>query len=116
MEENVNEVLGVSENTTTEAPKEVEVQKVDKSAEVTLLTIATIVLWCGIIASVICLVTLCFIEVPKPGYHYITEHKFNPAGFATTIMVLFSSLISWGVLKVLANISITLKSINSKMK
>lgn len=114
MEENVNEVLGVSENTTTEAPKEVEVQKVDNSAEVTLLTIATIVLWCGIIASVICFSTMVIIK--DPSYHYHTKYIFNSAGFATTIMVLFSTLIGWGVLKVLANISITLKSINSKIK
>lgn len=41
---------------------------------------------------------------------------FNLAGFATTIMVLLSSLISWGFLKVLANISLTLKEINHKTK
>ena len=115
MEENVNELLGVVDNTTPETKEEKE-QTIDNSAEVTLNTLAVIILVCGIFASVICFFTLCFMDVPKPGYHYITEKAFNPGGFATTVTVLFSTLISWGVLKVLANISITLKSINSKIK
>ena len=41
---------------------------------------------------------------------------FNPSGFATTIMILISSLVSWSFMKVLANISLTLKDINKKMK
>ena len=86
----------------------------DNSAENTLKVIATIVLVCGIIAAVICLFTVAFIQDPE--FHYTSKKIFNPAGFATTIMVLLSSLISWGFLKVLANISLTLKEINHKTK
>lgn len=113
MEENVNEVLGVVENSTP-GTKGTEAQKVDNSAENTLLTIATIVLICGIIASVVCFCSMVIIE--DPSYHYSKHYMFNPAGFATTIMVLLSSLISWGLLKVLANISLTLKDIRGRIK
>lgn len=113
MEENVNEVLGVSDNTTLET-KELEVKKTNNSAENTLVTIANIVLVCGIIATVICLFSIVIIK--DPSYNYRTEYMFNPNGFTTTIMVLLSSLISWGFLKVLANISLTLKDINNKIK
>lgn len=113
MSENVNEVLGIAENPTQETKKS-EAQKVDNSAENTLITIANIVLVCGIIATIICVFTMVVIE--DPSYHYRTKYMFNPAGFATTIMVLLSSLISWGFLKVLANISLTLKDIKGKMK
>lgn len=115
MEENINQVSGVEQKTATPQP-EVKAQPIDNSAENTLTTIANIVLVCGIIATVICLFTVCFVEQIKPGYTYLTEKAFNPAGFVTTIMVLFSSLISWSLMKVLANISITLKEINQKTK
>ena len=115
MEANVLEGQNLSENKTPET-KEAEKQKVDNSAENTLINIAKIVLTCGIIANIICLFTLAFIEDPKAGYSYRTETVFNPSGFATTIMVLLSSLVSWGILKVLANISLTLKEINSKIR
>lgn len=111
MEENVNEVVGMEENPT---PETNEVQKVDNSAEDTLIVIGNIVFIFGIIATIICAFTMVVIK--DPSYTYITEYMFNPSGFATTIIVFFSSLISGGVLKVLANISITLKDINSKTK
>lgn len=111
MEENVNEVLGVAENS---AP-ETKVQEVDNSAENTLIFIAKLVLFCGIVASFICLITLTFIDTSGP-YSSIPRIEFNPTGFATTITILLSSLISWSLLKVLANISLTLKDIRNKMK
>ena len=122
MEEKVNEILGMeSEELSLEeealraAPVEPTTEKKDEnSAEKTLATIADIILIVGIIVTVICLFTLCFVEVPKSMYR--TEKKFSPSGFATTVMVLFSSLISWSVMKVLSNISLTLKEINGKIK
>lgn len=99
MEENINQVSGVEQKTATPQP-EVKAQPIDNSAENTLTTIAKIVLLCGIIVTVICLFT---------GF-------VNPEGFVIAIMVLFSSLISWSLMKVLANISITLKEINQKIK
>ena len=119
MEENVNAALGLEPFATPEYP--VESQNTPEtqsgiSAEKILINIANIILILGIIGTIICLFTLCFIEAPKPGYTYRTEMTFNPAGFATTIMVLFSTIISWSVMKVLANISLTLKKIEDKMK
>ncbi len=113
MKENINEVLGVAGKSTSEVFPKAASQD-DNSAENTLIVIATIVLVCGIIAAVICLFTVAFIQDPE--FHYTSKKIFNPAGFATTIMVLLSSLISWGFLKVLANISLTLKEINHKTK
>ena len=122
MEEKVNEILGMEsgklsleEEALRAAPVEPTTEKKDEnSAEKTLATIADIILVVGIIVTVVCLFTLCFVEVPKSMYR--TEKEFSPSGFATTIMVLFSSLISWSVMKVLSNISLTLKAINSKIK
>lgn len=122
MEEKVNEILGMeSEQLTLEeeamraAPVEPTTEKKDENgAEKTLSGLADIILIVGIIVTIICLFTLCFVEVPKSMYS--TEKVFSPSGFATTIMVLFSSLISWSVMCVLANISLTLKELNGKIK
>lgn len=114
MEENVNELLGIKEETqvTTEAPKE---ESYNNDAENTLTVIANIVLVCGIIASLICLFTIVWVR--NPTYPYSKEYyMLNPSGCATTIMILISSLISWSFMKVLANISLTLKDIHKKMK
>ena len=80
----------------------------------TLIFIANVVLVCGIIASLICLFTIVWVR--NPAYTYVIEYMFNSSGFATTIMILISSLVSWSFMKVLANISLTLKDINKKMK
>lgn len=121
MEEKVNEILGVKSEElsleeealrATPAVPATET-KDENSAEKTLATIADIILIVGIIVTVICLFTLCFVEVPKSMYS--TKTEFSPSGFATTVMVLFSSLISWSVMKVLSNISLTLKELNSKI-
>ena len=122
MEEKVNEILGVEpqemsleEEALRAAPEgPTQEKKNENSAETTLATIADIILVVGIIVTVICLFTLCFVEVPKSMYS--TKTEFSPSGFATTVMVLFSSLISWSVMKVLSNISLTLKNLNSKIK
>ena len=118
MEEKVgmeSEELSLEEEALRAAPVEPTTEKKDEnSAEKTLATIADIILIVGIIVTIICLFTLCFVEVPKSMYR--TEKEFSPSGFATTVMVLFSSLISWSVMKVLSNISLTLKEINGKIK
>lgn len=113
MEENVNEALGIKEDAqlTQEAPKE---EPSNNGAENTLTTIANIVLVCGILASLICLFTIVWVK--NPAYTYHDEYMFNPSGFATTVMILLSTLISWSFMKVLANISLTLKDINKKIR
>ena len=95
---------------TTEGSKDV---KTDLSAENTLKIIAVVVLVVGVIATLVLLVTIVWVDSGR--YSYSTDIVFNPAGFATTLAVFLSTLISWASLKVLADISINLKEINSKM-
>lgn len=82
-------------------------------AEKTLNTIAVITLVVGIIATFICFFALCFVQVPH-GYH--TETEFSAGGLATTLTILIGSIATWAIMKVLANISISLKEINAKTK
>lgn len=120
MPEKVNEVLGVAEaapvqETKQKAPTTAHSETTpNNGAENTLNTIAYIVLGFGILASLICLFTIIWIRDPQ--YQYIERTIFNPTGFVTTIMVLFFSIISWSLMRVLANISLTLKDINKKIK
>ena len=116
MEEKVNEILGtkseemsmeeLTEQAMKAAPVEPTTEKKDEnSAEKTLSNIADIILVVGIVVTIICLPTVCF-----------ADEEFSPTGFTTTVMVLFSSLISWSVMHVLANISLSLKELNGKIK
>ena len=116
MEENVNDVLGIStqESKTSENVESSNEVTIDNSAENTLTTIATIILVCGIVATVVCFFYLSFYRVTS--YGSIRHDEFYPAGFGTTIEVLAGTLISWAGLRVFANISKTLKEINSKLK
>ena len=118
MEDNVNEVLGIApEAPQTNDDKELAQEKAtDNSAENTLTTIANIILVLGLISTLICAFTICFVTALKPGYNYVTETTFNPVGFATTIAILLSSLASWSIMKVIANISLALKEMNKKIK
>lgn len=95
---------------TTEGSKDV---RIDLSAENTLKTIAVVILVIGIIATLVLLVTIVWVDSGR--YSYSTDIVFNPAGFATTLAVFLSTLISWASLRVLADISINLKKINSKV-
>ena len=97
--------------TTNTTPQE---EELDLSAEKTLNGIAVFVLFSGIIATLICLFTICWIQ--NPEYKYLHDKVFNPSGFATTVSILIGALATWALLKVLANISITLKQINKKIK
>ena len=83
----------------------------DNSAEKTLKLIATITLVMGIIATFVMLFTVCFVH--KYGDYGRTV--FNPSGLVVTCGVLMSTFISWATLMVFANISLTLKDINSKI-
>ena len=97
---------------TTETNKTDDAPKEDNSAETTLETIANITLGIGVLASVIMLFSICFIQTPE--YHYHKELMFNPTGFAMTCGTLLSSLAAWASMRVLANISLTLKAIKNK--
>ncbi len=119
-EEKVNEVLGIDESNVTinsdcsQPYSDAE----SNAAESTLNVIAIIVLWAGIIGTVFCLFTLTTTKVVDPTYHYSIHYDtvFNPAGLAISIGVLVSTLTTWALLRVVANISKTLKEINAKMK
>lgn len=115
-EENVNKILGIEESVNN---GDSEIQSTtSNAAENTLYKIAAIVLWVGIIGTVYCLFTLTTTKVIDPTYHYSIHYDtiFNPSGLAISVGVFLSTLISWALLKVIANISITLKEINSKIK
>ena len=88
--------------------EEAKVPLISASAENTLKTIATIILICGLLATLVLLLTTVFVE--KQGY-YKSEVVFNPTGFAMTLGCLLSTLASWSALKVFANISLRLKGI-----
>lgn len=98
-----------------EAPK-VEVSKEQEtnevSAEKVLSVLSVIILVCGVLATLICAFTITTIKTGYPSY----DTEFNPTGFGITVSILVSSLISWSIMKVLANISITLKKIYKKLK
>lgn len=91
-----------------EEKKDEATVKKNRGAEDTLSIIADIVLVLGIIGTVVSLFTLAL-----EGENH---NEFNPMGFAITFSALLSTLISWSVMKVLANISLTLKGINRKIK
>ena len=127
-EENINEILGIEE-TTSASPKnqsifdnvsetETDNHNQSNAAENALNITATIVLWAGIIGTIFCLFTLTTSKVVDPTYHYSIHYDtiFNPAGLAISIGVFVSTLTMWAMLKVIANISTTLKEINSKIK
>ncbi len=73
--------------------------------ESTLKTIANVILFLGIIGGII---YGCFSSVVKVSSY---ESVFNPAGLINGLAVCFESVVAWAVLKVLAEISITLKRI-----
>lgn len=117
VDENINELLGV-ENSPISNNSTKNVEEANKqpsyTAETTLTVIANIVLVVGIIVGLICLFTICWVDSGK--YSYSRDTVFNPSGFMGTIGVFVSSIVTWAVLKVFANISTNLKQINAKMK
>ena len=111
MDENENKVLDVAETSanTPEAPKE---ETSNNSAEKTLITIANIVLICGLIATFFCFWNTVFVQ----DRTYVDKDELSPKGVAFTVVVLLCTLVTWALLKVTANISLTLKEMNKKMK
>ena len=73
----------------------------DNDVEENLMYLAKFINYAGLVATVIC--AFAFIQ---------TKGGFLLGGIAVTIYVLITTLISSNVLKVLANISLTLKAIN----
>lgn len=89
--------------------------------EDTLKTVAGFILVLGIIATIICIFALVYPKVDVGytvyGHHYSDyKREFSATGLATTLTILFTSVISWAVMRVIAEISSTLKEINKKIK
>ncbi|MDE7118880.1 MAG: hypothetical protein K2O61_09630 [Bacteroidaceae bacterium] len=119
-EENISEILGIEEQSAMSSPHPGSIGSAqDNSCENALATIANIVLGVGIVGTLFCLVTLTTTKVIDPTtYHDSVRYDtvFNPGGLAISVGVLFSTITTWALLRVIANISKTLKEINSKMK
>ncbi len=99
------------DNNTAEGHKE----QIDNSAENTLNVIAAIVLFLGLISSIVMLATIVYVEQPSSSlYSHRTETVFNIYGFFTMIGTLLTSVTTWAFLRVIANISISLKEIKRK--
>lgn len=76
----------------------------DSSAEHILSVMGVIILVSGVIATFI-------------GLIYLFSEGFSDSTvLIATISILLGTLITWSVLEVLANISLTLKEINAKIK
>ena len=101
MKEHDNEFVAAMQQVSSR--QEHESNKNDTSAERVLTAVATIVLICGIIATIIGLIAFF-------------DNVHNPESLGISIAFLIGTLISWSVMKVIANISINLKEINKKIK
>lgn len=109
MEENVNEVLGIKESEDKKAYTE-KSENIESGAENTLNSFAVLVLIFGIISSIICLISAF------SGRDYYGRPEFNIMGVVYAILSLIPSLLTWSLMRVFVNISLTLKEINKKIK
>lgn len=79
------------------------------NAENLLKGIATFIAWFGAFFALYCLMTMVIFPLT------LTDGVFTINGLITTVGVIFSTLISYATLNVLANISLTLKEIKKEM-
>lgn len=88
------------------------------NAEAASSVIATVVLCVGLIVTVYCLITLTTTKVVDPTYEYSVHYNtvFQPSGLLISIGVLLATLSTWALLRVVENISLTLKAMCFKMK
>lgn len=119
-EENINQILGIEESSNNESQTpalEAQTAPQSNAAENVLNVIANVVLWVGLIVTLFCLFTLTTTKVVDPTYHYSIHYDtvFNPGGLVISVGVLLSTVTTWALLKVVANISKNLKEINAKM-
>jgi len=108
MEEQVNEILGVSESSPTQKKTSISEELI--SDEITIKIIANIILIIGIISSIILLFTVAIIQT-KGKYSFEDKNVISMSGLVITIGSLISSIALWAFLRVIGNISITLKEI-----
>lgn len=89
-----------------ESPQTVE--SIDLSDEDLLKNVAGIFLFFGVVASIYLFVTISYVTVGVDDYAGVTY--FNWAGVIYSLASLISSVALWAFLRVVANISISLKS------
>lgn len=84
----------------------------DYPDEKRLLTLSTVILVLGIIATIFCLFT---IVAPEIEGEYRSERKFSVTGFLITVSICMFSVLSYALLNVIGNISINLFKIKEKL-
>jgi len=107
---NINETLGIenSEKKITDN-KELNSDELFRD-ENRLKGVADFVLIAGIISAVILFFTTAIVTI-KGEYSFQNETLFSWAGFVTVITTLLFTIGVWAFLRVISNISITLKDI-----
>lgn len=106
MENNVNEHVNETKKVETRVRQRpmTESTKTSTGAETTLSAFAIIVLILGVIVAAIVF------------FAFLTDSRFFFAAFFVPPIIVVYSLLIWSVMKVFANISLTLKEINSKLE
>ncbi|MCQ2287831.1 MAG: hypothetical protein MJZ74_01905 [Muribaculaceae bacterium] len=113
MEEERKELNTVEE---PEVENTISNTKDENGPENMLKTLATVVMVVGIIGSFICFIVLGFVDKPYDTYSYSSGKEVNPGGIMISVVALFTTIVTSCVMKVLANISLSLKDINKKIK
>lgn len=101
--EELNKSLGI-ESDIDKSDKNDDVYKDEKVLNIVSYSVLII----GIIASIIMLISISFIE-KKYGY------EISISGISITLSTLLGSIMLWSLLKVISNISTTLKKIYKNM-
>ena len=88
------------------------------SAENNIIAIANLILVIGILATLLCAFTITYTEGIEydDNLNIRTVKVFNPSGLVITILIFLFSFTQWAFMKVIANISLNIKEINSKLK
>lgn len=112
--ENVTNIPQGSQDKTDQKPSMGSYFKDENRPEELLSFIATLVLVVGVIVTIVCAITLTT-ETVYIAYYDTYKTKFSFMGLMYTLLSLVGTLLTWSFLKVIANISKTLKDINRKM-
>jgi len=100
------------ENLTTPIESNEEVFKKSNEEKI-LKIIANILLFLGIVATVVCAFTITYTNI-RAGF--LRYKEISEIGIAITIGVFIFSILVWAFLRVICNISNNLKELNEKNK
>ena len=107
----IEEVKG-AENTKIE----IILEKDSPDADKTLNGIAIFILIASIILSIVSFFNLAIIKVPVGSSMVHTETVFSYDGLVTSLVILFSGIVVWAVMKVIRNISINTRNAANCLK